>query len=186
MLAALTGGLASKNGFYLWSSTNRTQPRYFARPQRDKFLTFAIIADTIAWSPADPHLLLVSDADQALIWDVRKDQPSYILSAIVDKTVPVISKMNWSPSGRYVAASYDPVGNNTTIALRPQIFVWDIQSLLKQTPSSAPQPPSLTFSAPTGSPTHTQGITDLTWSPTGRYLVTASFDKTVIIWKVDK
>lgn len=185
LLAAITGVLATKNGFYLWNSTNHTQPRFFARPQRDNFLTFAVIADTLAWSPSDPHLLLVSDADEALIWDVRKDQPLLVLKASVDSSIPVISKLCWSPNGRYVAASYDPVGNNTTISVRPQIFVWDLQALLKQAPAGVPQPPSLTFSSPNGSPTHTQGILDLNWSPDGRYLASSSFDKSVIIWKVD-
>ena len=186
MLAAIGGVLASKNGFYLWSSANRTKPRFFARPQRDKLLSFAVIANTIAWSPTNPHLLLVSDADQALIWDIRKDQPLLTLSAIVDNNIPEISKLCWSPNGRYVAASYDPEGNNTTISVRPQIFVWDIQAMLKQAPANAPLPPTLTFSAPTGSPTHTQGIIDLNWSPDGRYLASSSFDKSVIIWQVDK
>jgi serine/threonine protein kinase/WD40 repeat protein len=184
MLAATTGVLSTKNGFYLWQRANRTQPRLFARPQRDTFLSFAVIADTLAWSPTNPHLVLVSDADEALIWDVRKDQPLLTLSATVDSSIPEISRLSWSPNGRYVAASYDPVGNRTKILVTPKIFVWDIQTLLKGGSSSVASPPSLIFSAPTGSPTHTQAIIDLNWSPDGRYLATSSFDKSVIIWKV--
>lgn len=185
MLAAITGPLAKQNGFYLWQRAAPFTPRLFTRPQRDNFISFAIIANTIAWSPVDPHLLLVSDGDEALIWDVRKGQPSLVLSAQVDSSIPEISKLSWSPNGRYVAGSYDPPGNNTTIALNPKIFVWDVQSLLKNGPSNVPRTPTLTFSSPTGSPTHTQALIDISWSPDGRYLATTSFDKTVIIWQVD-
>jgi WD40 repeat protein len=185
MLAAVTGVLATQNGFYLWKRGQPLKAQRVSRPQRDKFLTFAVIADTIAWSPVDPHLLLVSDADQANIWDVRKNQPLLTLAASADSSTPVISKMSWSPNGRYVAASYDPVGDNTKITVHPQIFVWDVRALLKQTAPGV-RPPTLTFSAPIGSPAHTRGILDLNWSPDGRYLATSSFDNTVIIWKVDR
>lgn len=186
MLAATTGVLAKKTGFYVWDRNAPTKPRLYTTPQRDGALAFAVITNTIAWSPVNPHLLLVSNVDQALIWDIRKDQPLYILSAQVDKTIPEISKLSWSPNGRYIAASYDPTGDNTNLSLSPRIFIWDVQAILKQPPSTTPQPPSLTFSSPVGSPAHVQGITDLKWSPDGRYIATASFDKTVIIWKVDK
>ncbi|HEY0755555.1 MAG TPA: serine/threonine-protein kinase [Ktedonobacteraceae bacterium] len=186
MLAATTGSLAKQNGFYVWDKANPWKPRFFISPSRNKALLFAIIASTLVWSPVNPHLLLVSNADQALIWDVRQDQPLYVLSATVDNTIPEISRLSWSPGGRYIAASYDPTGDNTTMPLHPQIFIWDMQTILKQAPSSVRQKPSLTFSAPPGSPGHAQGIIDLSWSPDGRYLATSSFDKTVIIWKVDK
>ena len=185
MLAAITGPLATQNGFYLWKSSDPLHPHLFSSPQRNKAISFAVIANTLAWSPVDPHLLLVSDADEALIWDVRKNQPSLILNARVDPSIPEISKLSWSPNGRYVAGSYDAPGDNALIPVNPKIFVWDVQTLLKGASSSIAQPPSLTFSAPPGSPTHIQAIIDLNWSPDGRYLATSSFDKSVIIWKVD-
>lgn len=186
MLAAITGAFANKNGFYLWDKAHPLKPRYVARPQRNKFLTFAVIADTIAWSPTDPHLLLVSDADQALIWDVRKDQPLLILNAAVSSSIPVISKLSWSPNGRYVAGSYDPTGDNTKIVINPQIMIWDIQTLLKQAIPGTPQKPSLTFSPSAGALVHSKGLLDLSWSRDGRYLATSSLDNTVLIWQVDR
>jgi WD40 repeat protein len=185
MLAAITGGLAKQNGFYLWKSSDPLHPRFFISPRRNAAIAFGVIADTIAWSPTTPYLLLISNADEALIWDVRKDQPTLILNAEVDPSIPAISKLSWSPNGRYVIGSYDPLGDNTTLAVNPQFFVWDIQDLLKGGASSTPHPPSLTFSAPTGSASHTKAIIDLNWSPDGRYLATSSFDQSVIIWKVD-
>lgn len=184
-LAALAGGLSSKNGIYLWKSTDRFHPRYLPRPQRNQGLTFFILAETLSWSPVDPHLLLVSDADEALIFDVRQNTPSLVLSAKVDSSTPVISKLSWSPNGRYVAGSYTPPGDNALITMKPQIFIWDIQTALKSAPSSTALQPALTFSAPQGGLAHTQSILDLSWSPDGRYLATSSFDKSVIIWKVD-
>lgn len=185
MLAAITGGLANTNGFYLWKGTNRTHPSFFNRPQRDKALTFFVLAETLAWSPVDPHLLLINDADEALIWDVRHDTPLLVLSAPVDSSTPVISKLSWSPNGRYVAASYDAPGDNASIPVNPRIYIWDVQASLKAAPTNTAQRPALSFSSPPGALSHSQSILDLNWSPDGRYIATSSLDKSVIIWKVD-
>ena len=37
-----------------------------------------------------------------------------------------------------------------------------------------------------GSGGHSQTIIDVAWSPNGEYISTASYDTTVIVWKVDR
>jgi WD40 repeat protein len=46
------------------------------------------------------------------------------------------------------------------------------------------QAPTLAF-ASHNALQHSEAITDFAWSPDGRYLATASLDKTVLIWLVD-
>lgn len=185
-MAAVSGALSASRQLLLWSGSNHSQPRIFNLPARDKQLTFFVLADTVAWSPTDPHLLLISDADVALIWDVQQSKVVLTIGATVDSTTPVISLASWSPNGRYIAASYDALGNGDAQnpLANPQVFVWDIQALLKSGTPDVTQQPTLSFKSP-GGLQHSQSILDLEWSPDGRYLATSSLDKTVIIWKVD-
>lgn len=185
-MAAVSGALSASRQLLLWSGSNHSQPQIFNLPTRDKQLTFFVLADTVTWSPVDPHLLLISNADVAVIWDVQQSKIVLTIGATVDSTTPVMSLASWSPNGRYVAASYDALGNGSAQnpLANPQIFVWDIQALLKTGTPDVTQQPTLTFKSP-GGLQHAQSILDLEWSPDGRYLATSSLDKTVIIWKVD-
>ncbi|HLI70590.1 MAG TPA: serine/threonine-protein kinase [Ktedonobacteraceae bacterium] len=172
----------------LWTAADHVQPQFTALPQRNQNLTSNALADTIAWSPRDPHLLLISDGDISFVWDIQQEKPRLTLGASVSPFTPVIGLGSWSPNGRYVAASYDRLGfggdwNNPLT--NPPIFVWDIQMLLSRPgASNAVQQPTLTFASP-GKIQHTKSILDLEWSPDGRYIATSSVDTTVIIWKVD-
>lgn len=193
ILVALSNAFgASTFQLFLWQATNRTAPQSWNLPQRDLQITQTRLADTLAWSPTDPNLLLVSDADIAFIWDIRQQKPVLRLGAPPQNVAanPAISTLSWSPNGRYVAASYDALGLGE--ALRPlpnpPIFIWDVHALLQEVTAdnaTTVQPPTMTF-ASQNTLQHTKSITDLHWSPDGRYLVTASLDKTVIIWKVDR
>lgn len=180
MLAAVNGGLSASRQLFLWKSTDRLHLQAFNFPKRPADLTFFALADTVAWSPVDPHLLLTSNGDVAVLWNVQQGQVVLTLGADAHASAPVISQMSWSPNGRYVAGSFTALGDNAAVPLVPQIFVWDVQTLLQAPFPSAMALPLLTFKTQ-----HTQSILDLMWSPDGRYLATSSLDKTVMIWQVD-
>lgn len=180
MLAAVNSVLSTSRQLLLWKSTDRVHPQAFNFPKRPTDFTFFALADTVAWSPVDAHLLLTSDGDVAVLWDVRQEKPVLTLGANAHASTPVISQMCWSPNGRYVAGSYTVLGADAENALTPQILIWDVQTLLRTNFPAAISLPALTF--PTQ---HTQSLLDLSWSPDGRYLATSSLDKTVMIWRVD-
>jgi serine/threonine protein kinase/WD40 repeat protein len=185
-MAAVSSVLSATRQLLLWTGSNHSHPQIFNLPARDKQLTFFTLADTVAWSPVDPHLLLISDGDITIVWDVQQGRAVLTIGANADPSTPVIGLTSWSPNGRYVAASYDALGDGSAQSplANPQIFVWDIQTLLKSGTPGVTQQPTLTFKSP-GGLQHSQSILDLEWSPDGRYLATSSLDKTVLIWKVD-
>ena len=190
-LVSLSSTFSGNFQLFFWQGTGRTPSQSANLPQRDSTISFFRLADTLAWSPVDPNLLLVSDGDIALIWNVQQKKPALMLGAQSKGITqsPVIGKLSWSPNGRYVATSYDKLGNGDAKnpLPNPPIFVWDVQTLLKEANSFTPdtiQSPALTFTSP-NTLQHKFSITDFNWSPDGRYLATASLDKTVLIWQVD-
>jgi WD40 repeat protein len=187
LLAGMTSDVAAKLALLLWQKTNPRHPQEWNLPTRDSTLTFFREADTLSWSPVDNHYLLISNVDQMLIWDRRVNKAVLTLQANTTSNAPVITGASWSPNGRYVTTSYSPDGSQVTQVTftNPQIMVWDVQKLLKASNSDQAQLPLLTFKSQVSSMQHKDAITDLNWSPDGRYLATASFDKSVIIWKVD-
>jgi WD40 repeat protein len=191
MLAALSRTFGSSSLFFLWQATNPANPQSWNLPQRAANFSLLRLADTVAWSPADPDLLLLSDADVAFIWRVSQKKPVLMLGAQgqAGASTPVVGKMSWSPNGRYVAGSYDRLGDSQAgdPVQNPQILVWDIQALLRSANAFSAETalaPVVAF-ASRNALEHHASITDFEWSPGGRYLATASLDKTVLIWQVD-
>lgn len=190
-LASLSRTFGGGSQLFLWQTTNHTNPQSWNLPQRDANFSLLRLVDTVAWSPTNPDLLLLSDADVAFIWQVSQKKPILMLGAQgqAGASTPVIGKMSWSPNGRYVAGSYDRLGDSGAgdPVKNPQIFVWDIQALLTGANSfsaSTAQAPVLAFASP-NTFQHSESITDFEWSPDGRYVASASLDKTVLIWLVD-
>lgn len=191
LLAARSISIDGNDQLFLWQSGHRTLPQSWQIPSHNTAIAGFVLADTIAWSPIDPNLLLLSAGDVALIWDMHQQKPVLTLGAQGQgvSASPAIGKLSWSPNGRYVAASYDKLGNGDQVnpLVNPRIFVWDVQTLLKtMTPASTntTQGPTHVF-ASQNALQHSKSIVALSWSPDGRYLATSSLDKTVIIWKVD-
>jgi len=191
MLAALSRTLGSSSQLFLWQANNRSNPQSWNLPQRDASFSLLRLVDSVAWSPTDPNLLLLSDADVAFIWQVAEKKPVLMLGAQgqAGASTPVIGKLSWSPNGRYVAGSYDRLGDTRANGpvKNPQIFIWDVQTLLKEANAFSADTalaPILAFASPNGL-WHSQSMTDCEWSPDGRFLATASLDKTVLIWRVD-
>ena len=132
-----------------------------------------VFNECLAWSPVDAHLLAVSNIDQAMLWDIQQNKPLLTLKS--NDPVPALTGLAWSPNGNYLAASYEE---------SPRIYVWDAQQRGSGTGQNTAQPPKLFFPPP-GTHVHRATITDVAWSPDGRYIATASGDNTSVIWKVD-
>jgi hypothetical protein len=149
----------------------------------------SVLTEQIVWSPVDPHTIATFDLDVVAIWDVRKKQPILLLATDdpVAHTPPPkksdaahwftnVVGVDWSPNGRYVVGSY---GRSTNL------YIWDLQDTHARTAKDGSRLQKLLF-PPKGSTGHNDTVTDVAWSPTGRYVASGSFDTTVIVWRIDK
>lgn len=141
------------------------------RPTKDH--PIYVFNECLAWSPINAHLLAVSNIDQATLWDIQQNKQ--VLTLKTTDPVPFLTGLAWSPNGNYLAGTY---------AQGPRIYVWDAQQRVPGAGQTTAQPPKLFF-PPSGTQVHRATITDVSWSPDGRYIATASGDNTAVIWKVD-
>ncbi len=188
ILAAIASSFDDHLRTMFWRSGKLT-PQIVNLPARGPHFTFFRLIDTVAWSPVDPNLILFSNADIAVVADLKKHVLALALGVLHNAEAPVISGQSWSPNGRYIASSYGPLGdNNKAVTPNPSIHIWDTIPLMKKAASKANtvdvQAPTLSFTQQ-GPLRHTNTIIDVQWSPDGRYLATASLDHKVIIWRVD-
>ncbi|GHO76799.1 hypothetical protein KSD_45700 [Ktedonobacter sp. SOSP1-85] len=130
---------------------------------------------SLATSLALPHQILVDAFDVAAIFDLQQHKIVTLLTVAdpVLKGLLQVSKLAWSSNGRYVAGCY--LGSN-------QIYIWDLANSRSRKTSNGFKLPDLSFGKNNG---HSSDIFDLSWSPDGRFLASASADHSVIIWQVD-
>jgi serine/threonine protein kinase len=140
------------------------------RPTQEKPLY--VLGESVAWSPANLHLLAASDIDVATLWDVQQNK--LLLTLKSTDPVPFLTGLSWASNGKYLVGSY---------AGSPRIYVWDVQAAANSGQGAA-QPQKFFFPQP-GTHVHTATITDVAWSPDGRYIASASGDATIVVWQVD-
>lgn len=153
-------------------------------PERTKHAVYTL-RTMVLWSQTNPYQIITSNIDVVTLWDIRQktpllslgtDDPNTLKASPSKLGIPFMQNvigLAWSPNGRYVAASY---GRSS------KVYVWDLQDKAPRKTKDGVHLPSHVFGDPGG---HSNTIVDVQWSPDGRYLATASFDKTVIVWNVD-
>ncbi|GHO46487.1 WD40 repeat domain-containing serine/threonine protein kinase [Ktedonospora formicarum] len=182
---------------YLWDVEKERKTKLLDLPQRSLALpenrsqNGIIFFLSLLNSPTNATQFLANDVDIAVIFDIERKKiistlgcsdpetkGSYLLTSYSDwdRFCPQIGPMSWSPNGRYVAGSY--LSSN-------QIFVWDLNNEHPRRDSEGHHLPELAFGKEHGHPKGTL-ISDLTWSPDGRYLASSADDYTVLIWQVEE
>jgi eukaryotic-like serine/threonine-protein kinase len=187
MIAGLTSGL----DLVIWDVNTHGVKKTFKLPMRKQKIKNVNVASppVLAWSPIDTNVLVVTIVETIVLVDIRKEKPLDVLStdnqdaytppinANTTGWVPHVLSASWSPNGRYIVAGYSQAF--TTMA------VWDVQKKAVKRDQEGGHLQDYLFPPPGTLNAHTASITDISWSPDGRYLATASVDKTILIWQVD-
>ncbi|GCE02760.1 hypothetical protein KDAU_00890 [Dictyobacter aurantiacus] len=150
-------------------------------------LQVMLLLPSLKGAPHTPDQFVTTNLDSAVVYDLKQkkilhqlgtDDPAAHKAIMVDATIkalyePQMGALAWSPNGRYIAGTY--ISSSL-------IYVWDLQDPHPRKTRTGLQQPVLSFGKVGG---HSGIIYDLSWSPDGRYVTSASDDKTVIVWKVD-
>jgi len=169
---SLLAGLTNSNPVVIWEAATGAVKQMLHLPDRPH-PPKEVLRQSLAWSPVDPHLLVIADSDVATLWDVQRNK--ILLTLEVHDPVPYVTGLTWAPNGKYVAGSY---------ARSPRIYVWDVQMTGASASLGSVRAPKLFF-AGSGGARHTKAVIDVAWSPDGRYIASAAADTTAIVWKVD-
>jgi serine/threonine protein kinase/WD40 repeat protein len=190
---SMLAGYTSDAHIVVWNAKTGASLAYFSLnglnlnlPHITSNQTINLIRTALAWSPTNTYMMAVPNADVAVVWDVRQKKPSMLLTTDDSYAFdypkpndiqwgPQIESLTWSPSGRYLAGCYSRDAS---------IYIWDLQEKNPKM-SNGYRLQTLFFPSKAGSIGHTSTITDIEWSPDGRYIASVSYDKTAIIWQVD-
>jgi Serine/threonine protein kinase len=167
----------------IWNVKTGKLMQSLQMPERTKQHYIILERSALKFSPLDAGKLATSDIDAVLVYDTLHNKLLYSLgtndlNALTlpknDSTgwIPQVGSVTWAPNGRYIAASY---GRSN------QVYIWNLNGL-KSEKKNGLIVQNMLFGLNNG---HSATIMDLAWSPDGRYIATASADKTVIIWRVD-
>jgi WD40 repeat protein len=181
-LAAFT----SSGHLVIWDVKTRAVKTAFLvgdQRQDDKVVRISRIA--LSWSPTNPHLLAIFNLTSIAVVDATKGKVLYQLGtddpdAFKRSTnpkrnwTPHVVAITWSPDGRYIVASY---------ANSNKVYLWDTQTKEVQMKNGL-RIQQLIFPQADDPLAHTDAVADISWSPDGRYLATASYDESIKVWKV--
>ena len=183
---SLLAGLTNNSNIVLWNVKTGKIEHVLESPDRTN-QSVLVLREVIGVSPINTYQYISTDLDVLCLWDTRQQKPLQCLLGTDDKSALTPPKTNnsgfkwfpnvtggtWSPNGRYIAAGY---GRSN------QIHIWDLQNLKAAQSKDNKRIQNMMFGSENG---HQSAIVDLAWSPDGKYIASTSFDKTVIIWKVD-